>query len=259
VRHTTEECELNPNKQDKRLCKYKRGSAYTRGHNYAYEKPQANKDKTMPSVASVHVQDSSAVNTTIIAAGPSSITNKATPSKRFSHNVTLIEATALVVYTRVNFRLPVIEQLISNLQQDIAYNSHLRAGKRWRENGETLASYLKRTIEARQTKRSIPSVQHPNTDILCQTPSAMDDAVSTFYSTLNTPSSIDEDSVQQFASTISDNDRLSTDTQSSLTIPFTRADIIAEAARCPRKSSPGIDGLPYEILLYSLIMEKLPY
>jgi hypothetical protein len=75
-----------------------------------------------------------------------------------------------------------------------------------------------------------------------------DDAVSTFYSTLYTPSVIDNDSVQQLVSTISDNDCLSTATQSSLTIPFTRADIIAGAARCPSKSSPGTDGLPYEIL-----------
>jgi hypothetical protein len=61
VRHTTEECELNPNKQDKRLCKYKCGSAYTTGHNCVCEKRQANKDKTMPSVTSVQIQDSSAV------------------------------------------------------------------------------------------------------------------------------------------------------------------------------------------------------
>jgi hypothetical protein len=122
----------------------------------------------------------------------------------------------------VNFRLPVIEQLISNLQQDIAYNSRLRAGKRWRENGETSAGYLKRTIEARHSQRSIPPLRHPNTNTLCQTPSAIDDAVSTFYSTLYTPSSIDEASVQQLASTITDNDWLFTDTQSSLTIPFTK-------------------------------------
>jgi hypothetical protein len=76
VRHTTEECELNPNKQDKRLCKYKCGSAYTTGHNYVCEKRQANKDKTMPSVASVQVQDPSAVSTKIVAAGPYSVTKK---------------------------------------------------------------------------------------------------------------------------------------------------------------------------------------
>jgi hypothetical protein len=34
------------------------------------------------------------------------------------------------VAAQVSFRLPVVEQTISNLQQDIAYNSRLRAGKR---------------------------------------------------------------------------------------------------------------------------------
>jgi hypothetical protein len=49
-------------------------------------------------------------------------------------------------------------------------------------------------------------------------------------------------------STINDSECLSTETQSSLTSPFTRIELIEGTARCPRKSSPGTDGLPYEML-----------
>jgi hypothetical protein len=153
----------------------------------------------------------------------------------------------------VNFRLPVIEQLISNLQQETASVSRLRAGKHWRENGEISAGYLKRTIESRQVKRSIPPLQHPVTLELCHSTSAMNNAASAFYSTLYTPSPIDDDAVQQLTSNIRDQDRISPDFHPILTSPFTQADIINGAARCPRKSSPGTDGLPYEIL--SLILE----
>ena len=39
--------------------------------------------------------------------------------------------------------LETIESQIGTLQQEVTANSILRAGRRWGENGETLAGYLK--------------------------------------------------------------------------------------------------------------------
>ena len=59
---------------------------------------------------------------------------------------------------------------ISFLQNEIAQNEILRAGRHWRENGEKSAGYLKRTIESRAIKRSIESFIHPDTNEKCTSP-----------------------------------------------------------------------------------------
>ncbi|KAI8368659.1 hypothetical protein EDC96DRAFT_133836 [Choanephora cucurbitarum] len=46
--------------------------------------------------------------------------------------------------------LPSLEQKIAHLQKDIADNLVLRAGQRWREQGETLVRFLKGCVKQRQ-------------------------------------------------------------------------------------------------------------
>ncbi|KAG1467521.1 hypothetical protein G6F56_004371 [Rhizopus delemar] len=119
--------------------------------------------------------------------------------------------------------LPKTENLIGNLQRDIAQTAILKASKHWREHGETSAGYLKRSIETRASQRYIPGLQHP-------------------------VDPIDESNVDILLNTISEGELLSSDDTHSLLEQFTIEDIIDGASRSSPKSSPGIVSLPYEIL-----------
>ncbi|KAF1807794.1 hypothetical protein FB192DRAFT_1272745, partial [Mucor lusitanicus] len=52
--------------------------------------------------------------------------------------------------TRLRERLPIVEKQIGDLQHEISVHQTIRAGKQWREQAETSAGYLKRTITHRQ-------------------------------------------------------------------------------------------------------------
>jgi len=149
----------------------------------------------------------------------------------------------------LNPRLHVIENFIGMIQKEISENMALRAGKHWREKGETSAGYLKRTIETRNVKRNMPPLLHPTTQTLCVTPNDMQNAVTSFYSSLYTPDPIDEESTQDLTSLILPQDQLPSSASITLLRPFTVEELIEGASRSPRKSSPGVDGLPYEILV----------
>ncbi|KAG0928771.1 hypothetical protein G6F30_012252 [Rhizopus arrhizus] len=129
----------------------------------------------------------------------------------------------------------------------------LKASKHWREHGETSAGYLKRSIETRTSQRYIPSLQHPSDSHLCASPGELQDAAKTFYQHLYTSETIDDTNVSILLDTITDNDIIPADDTDSLLVPFTIEDLLVGSSRSPRKSSPGTDGLPYEIL--SLVLK----
>ncbi|KAG1592700.1 hypothetical protein G6F47_009347 [Rhizopus delemar] len=108
----------------------------------------------------------------------------------------------------------VVERQLADIQQYHVEILALRSGIRWRELGELSAGYLKRTIATRASRQMIPSLIHPVTKALCSSRADMFDAASTFYANL----------------------------------PIVFDDILEGVARCPSRSSPGTDGLPYELL-----------
>jgi hypothetical protein len=148
----------------------------------------------------------------------------------------------------IQVQLPAIESMIASLQHDLSETIALRAGKRWRENGEKSAGYLKRTIATRAIKKTIPSLLHPITKEGAHSPAELDSAVSTFYRELYTTQPISTPDVEQLISTILPEDRISISVHDLLQRPFTMSEISEGTNRCPNKSSPGKDGLPYEIL-----------
>ncbi|CEP19594.1 hypothetical protein [Parasitella parasitica] len=87
------------------------------------------------------------------------------------------------------------ESKIGSIQRDILENQRLRAGHHWREHSEISAGYLKRTIETRAVKKSIPGLLHPTTNTLCTNPLAMQSASSTFYGKLYSPDLVVPDSI----------------------------------------------------------------
>ncbi|KAG0820803.1 hypothetical protein G6F19_012268 [Rhizopus arrhizus] len=145
-------------------------------------------------------------------------------------------------------QLSVVESQLASLQQYHAETLALRAGIRWREQGEISAGYLKRTVSQRQTRQIMKQLVHPTTGALCCTSNEMLDAAVQFYSNLYSPEPIDNSAIDDLLSAIPDSLRLSDSNQRFLTNSFTHDDLIEGVSRCPRRSSPGLDGLPYEIL-----------
>ena len=79
------------------------------------------------------------------------------------------------------------------------------------------------------------------------------DAAVQFYSKLYSPELIDNPAIDDLLSAIPDSLRLSDLNQRFLTNSFIYDDLIEGFSRCPRRSSPGLDGLPYEILHHIFI------
>ena len=142
----------------------------------------------------------------------------------------------------------VLEKQIGTVQESMSQSLTLRAGKRWREQGEFSAGSLKRTVEPTEQRRRLPPLLHPITDVICNDNEALQQAIHCFYSTLYRPEPIDQPSVAQMLDALSPSNVLSSDDQDHLKQPFILAELLASASRCPRISSPRMDGLPYNIV-----------
>lgn len=57
----------------------------------------------------------------------------------------------------------------------------IRAGKHWREQGDILAGYLKRTITQREQQRSKEAVHHPISGELCHNDKDIQESVRIYY------------------------------------------------------------------------------
>jgi hypothetical protein len=145
-------------------------------------------------------------------------------------------------------RLPLVEQQIGILQQETVDNLALRSGLRWRENGETSAGVLKRIVKQKTKQRTLPDIIHPVTGAPCETPQHKQAGVQHFYQQLYTPSPVSNSDTQFFTSHILPSDKLSDDKHDAICAAFTLEDIQEGSYRSPHKSSPGPDGIPYEIL-----------
>ncbi|KAG0870908.1 hypothetical protein G6F15_011532 [Rhizopus arrhizus] len=137
---------------------------------------------------------------------------------------------------KLHIQLAKIEALIGNLQKDFANNQILKT------------SYLKRSIATRASQRYISSLQHPITGQLCTSSVDLQDAAKTFYQQLYQSDPTSDANVSILLDTIPDSDIIPSDSIPPLLAPFTIHDLVSASSRSPRKSSPGIDGIPYEIL-----------
>ncbi|KAG1370798.1 hypothetical protein G6F61_011727 [Rhizopus arrhizus] len=148
--------------------------------------------------------------------------------------------------TCLNILLPEVENNLANLQTEIAEIDILRAGKRWIENNQKLAGYLKRTAESRNIKRNLTMIVHPETGLECLDTKAKLDAAFNFYSTLYTAEPIDHQDLESMLNTI--DKQVSPNDAKHIISSISFDDILDGSRRTPHKSSPGMDGLPYEIL-----------
>ncbi|CEP12137.1 hypothetical protein [Parasitella parasitica] len=149
----------------------------------------------------------------------------------------------------INDLIQPIEEQISSLQSESAQDQALRAGKHWREQGETSAGYLKRTIVTRAIKRSIEGLfLHPDTNTLTASPVSMHSAAFAFYGKLFSPAEVDENCIQQLCQTIPDRDTINESSFTSLERPLTIINLREGVSRTSLHSSPGVGGIPYAIL-----------
>ncbi|KAG1078402.1 hypothetical protein G6F42_024282 [Rhizopus arrhizus] len=153
--------------------------------------------------------------------------------------------------TRVrNERLPKIEAMIGNLQQDLVDLQALRSGISWREQGEKSAGFLKRLITHRSHQRAIPTLQHPTSSALCEsTTDKKQTAAVDYYKHLYSADAVDHDAIDFFTSHISDSDKILDTDHDTLCTAFTLEEVVEAASRAPKQSSPGIDSLPYYAII----------
>jgi hypothetical protein len=147
--------------------------------------------------------------------------------------------------------LPQIEALLSSLEEEYAQIEALKAGKIWMEKGEKSAGFLKRVVTSRSNRRDIPDLYNHTTNALTTSHAEKSEVIVNFYTDLYSPTPIDETAVNALLgiATNRDCDRIITSEQKdALLVPFELDEIIEASKRSPTKSSPGSDGLPYEIL-----------
>ncbi|KAG1391516.1 hypothetical protein G6F60_012531 [Rhizopus arrhizus] len=153
--------------------------------------------------------------------------------------------------------LEIIERQIGALQQEITANNILRAGRHWRENGETSAGYLKKTISTRASSRYIPSLLATPESEATSNLSEMQNIAKEFYKNLYTCDPVSLSHTEALLNHIPEQNRLAPQMSDLLTTPFSFDDILQASTRSPHSSSPGSDGLPYEALSFLFRFEPL--
>ncbi|KAK4513077.1 uncharacterized protein ATC70_011523 [Mucor velutinosus] len=146
----------------------------------------------------------------------------------------------------LNLLLSPVEKELSQLQQEIVDVQRLRAGQRWHEKSEKSPGYIKQTLAEKASKRTISSLKHPTSGEQCLETSTKLDAAKVFYQDLYTEEEIDLNCVERMLQYI-DKTIPAEDSQDIIEdIPY--EDIIQGSRRTPNGSSPGLDGICYEIL-----------
>ncbi|SAL97551.1 hypothetical protein [Absidia glauca] len=145
-----------------------------------------------------------------------------------------------------------IDPIIASLQQELCDVTALKAGVRWRERGEKSASYLKKLHHQRENQQFMVAIQQDERDgappSSTSDPSLMQHQARSFYQALYQIDPVGDDQIDQYLATIQDLPQLDELAQTNLMATFELDDLLAQAARCPRQSSPGDDGLSYTYL-----------
>jgi hypothetical protein len=145
-------------------------------------------------------------------------------------------------------QLSVVGFQLTDIQQYHVETLAIRSAIRWKEIGKLSSGYLKRTVASRSAKQLIPLLLHPVHRTLSSTKDDMLNAACTYYSELYSPAPIHQPAVDELLSAIPSESRLSAVAQACLIAPITFDDLLYGFSRSPKHSSPGTDGLPYEVL-----------
>ncbi|OAD07855.1 hypothetical protein MUCCIDRAFT_158111 [Mucor lusitanicus CBS 277.49] len=153
--------------------------------------------------------------------------------------------------------LDTVNQQIQSLQHALAEIEILKAGKFYREHGEKSPGFLKRSAISRENRRSIVELRDPSTGSMCQEQSGISAIATDFYTALFTPDAMDSTALSTMIRSIPQHLKISSEQQEELMLPIDVEELLVDSKHTRCLSSPGPDGLPYEILY--LILKFPPF
>lgn len=149
-----------------------------------------------------------------------------------------------------------IEKLLDESIHSTTQQYFLRSATRWHEQGERNNKYFYKVIKQRQAQQTIQSIRTLDTGDLITSTSGILREARTFYSSLYTPTPIDDGAMKLLLQAIPVSVRLTEAQCSSMDTPPTLEEIMSVIAYAPKDKSPGLDGLPFEI--YQYLLPKFP-
>ncbi|KAL9555373.1 hypothetical protein PS6_002914 [Mucor atramentarius] len=155
-----------------------------------------------------------------------------------------------------NERLPKIESMIGNLQQELPDIQALRAGIKWREQGETSAGFLNRLASHRCQQRAISTLIHPTTSTTCESTVYKQAAAVDFYEKLYTADAVNHDAIRYFTNQIPDAEKILDSAHDALCAPFTIKDLAADYSRAPKQFS--LANVAFQVYSDALLMGVFP-
>ncbi|KAG1136220.1 hypothetical protein G6F37_012136 [Rhizopus arrhizus] len=171
--------------------------------------------------------------------------NKAQARMRQSQSRLQRQRRKLLKHGDEGHALAQVESQLDQLYETSASVLALRSGHKWREQGERSNAYFYRCLKQRQ-HQAVSGLQDVDGNLVSE-PAELVDCAQAFYQDLYSPTPVDSTALDDLLSSIPESVRLSSSDQTSLMAPLTEDEVLACVSRTPNRSSPGVDGLPYEI------------
>jgi hypothetical protein len=156
--------------------------------------------------------------------------------------------------------IPPIDLQLGALQQELTDIAALKAGIRWREQGEKSAGFFKRMHHNREVQQHMMAfkkftignntvnIEAISSDDRTADPTTMREIVHDYYQQLYTTDKVEPDSIQSYLKTINTENKVDENDNKRLLAKITLYDILEQVKRSPKQSSPGEDGLGYQYL-----------
>ncbi|KAG0806282.1 hypothetical protein G6F17_011128 [Rhizopus arrhizus] len=146
-------------------------------------------------------------------------------------------------------QLPIFDQQIASLQQELTDILALKASVRWQEAGETSIKYLKSIYRKRTVEQHITTLQSDDSEDPVEGTDQLLPITQQFYQSLYDADPVDDLQLDSCLQGISDLPQVTSAHCDVLMAPNTIDEIIQETARVQNKiSSPRKDGLGYAFL-----------
>ncbi|KAG0851752.1 hypothetical protein G6F57_008812 [Rhizopus arrhizus] len=140
--------------------------------------------------------------------------------------------------------LPVMDQPIESIQQELVDIAALKVGIRWREHGEKSAGYPKRIHQIRTVEQSINFLQDPTSGLTVSSRTQLMEVNQAFYKEFYSADPVIENDIDGYLQDITNLLQLNEDDRRHLISPITIEDVIEQSKKVIEKqSSHGSDGL----------------
>ncbi|CDH55956.1 hypothetical protein RO3G_01611 [Lichtheimia corymbifera JMRC:FSU:9682] len=154
-------------------------------------------------------------------------------------------------------RLPSLEKEIAIIQERVTKQLLLRTATRWHEEGERNNKYFFKVLKKRQAATTIHHLRDPHTGERFTTMGGIMQHARHFYKDLYTPTEIDQAAVDKMLSSIPSSVRVTATQGDNLMRPFSWDELVRAIEHSPLGKSPGMDGLPFELLKHMQTWEPV--